>query len=199
MFVRSLFYVAYPVCLASVLSAFGCSWFPGTSSTLRTSTQPQRLTFGSIPRSSCAILSCCLLTVIIWIPHHLTTILDCCLPSIIVFSLFVYLFSLNILTRYCFQSFLHPAVTERSHQYGSSEHQHPHGLYAPQCETYGSAAGEHLEHRTHCPSAGGTGVRAHPADPSAHLSHCAHRTACAARPPGDPPGSLPARAETSGA
>uniref|UniRef100_A0A8C1R9D5 C-type lectin domain-containing protein n=1 Tax=Cyprinus carpio TaxID=7962 RepID=A0A8C1R9D5_CYPCA len=31
----------------------GCSCFPGTSSTLRTSTQPQILTFGSIPRSSC--------------------------------------------------------------------------------------------------------------------------------------------------
>ena len=73
----------------------GCSCFPGTSSTLRTSTQPQILTFGSIPRSSCAILSCCLLTVIIRIPHHLTTILDFCLPSIIVFSLFVYLFSLK--------------------------------------------------------------------------------------------------------
>lgn len=72
---------------------------------------------------------------------------------------------------------LHPvffSVTERSDpHHGCSEFSGFFRVHQPQRNSNGSAAGEHLFHRTRRPGAGNTGVRALPTAATTSRSHCA--------------------------
>ena len=81
-------------------------------------------------------------------------------------------------------------VTERSDQHGSSKFHITLRIHPPQRQPHGSTAGEHRQHRTRCPSTGDTGVRAHPADPTADDSRCA---ICTVGSPGYRRTQLPTR------